>query len=359
MPNLVTIERHLLDEERQVPGATGVFTSLMYDIALAAKIIVHETIRAGLGDILGRAGDVNVQGEEQQKLDVFADQTIRRMMGHTGRLAIMASEEHAGPLHIPDQYKCGDYVLLFDPLDGSSNIDYNVSIGTIFSIHRKISEDSERGTLADLLQPGYRQVGAGYVVYGSSTMLVYSAGRGVHGFTLDPSIGEFLLSHPNIRIPDEPKYYSVNEGYQKYWSEGVRRFVQYLKGFDEDNPRKGLSGRYIGSLIADFHRNLLTGGIFLYPADSRLPSLPYGKLRLTYECAPLAYVAEQAGGYASDGVNPIRSIQPVDLHQRVPLFMGNRDLVEQAEAYIRRYDQEWIDQYQAYIRLDPAQAAKR
>ncbi len=353
MSNLVTIERHLLEEQKQVPGATGIFTSLMYDIALAAKIIVHETTRAGLGDILGRAGDVNVQGEEQQKLDVFADQTFYRMMGHTGRLAIMASEEHAGPLHIPKQYEAGDYVLLFDPLDGSSNIDYNVSIGTIFSIHRKISDESERGTLADLLQPGYRQVGAGYIVYGSSTMLVYSAGRGVHGFTLDPSIGEFLLSHPNIRIPDEAQYYSVNEGYQQYWSEGVQRFVRYLKGLDTDNPRKGLSGRYIGSLIADFHRNLLTGGIFLYPWDQKNPSLPYGKLRLTYECAPLAYIAEQAGGYASDGVNPIRIIQPHDLHQRVPLFIGNRDLVEQAEAYIRRYDQAWIEQYQSYIRVDP------
>ncbi|HEC21302.1 MAG TPA: class 1 fructose-bisphosphatase [Chloroflexi bacterium] len=350
MPKVITIERHLLEQQRHFPQATGAFTNLMYDIALAAKLIARETTRAGLADILGMAGATNTHGEEQQKLDVYADQTIYRMMDHTGRLCIMASEEHAEPLHIPDHYPCGSYVLLYDPLDGSSNIDYNVSIGTIFSIHRKISE-GERGTMADLLQPGYRQVAAGYVIFGSSTMLVYSAGRGVHGFTLDPSIGEFLLSHPDIRVPDKPKYYSVNQGYERYWSEGIRRYVEWLTGRDPEGTGPGLSLRYIGSLVADFHRNLMTGGIFMYPADRRDPAKPHGKLRLTYECAPLAFIAEQAGGYASDGVNPIRSIQPHDLHQRIPFFVGNRELVERVEEYIRRYDADWVEQYREQTRL--------
>ncbi len=353
---LVTIERQILDTQRQFPGATGAFTNLMYDIALAAKLIARETTRAGLAEILGRAGDTNVQGEEQEKLDVYANQTIIRMMDHTGRLCVMASEEAADPIPIPDRYPKGHYVLLFDPLDGSSNIDYNVSIGTIFSIYRKLDpSDPNNWSMADLLQPGYKQVGAGYIVYGSSTMLVYTTGQGVNGFTLDPSVGEFLLSHPNIRIPDKPKYYSVNQGYEHAWSEGVRRYVQYLTGRDPDNPRKALSLRYIGSLVADFHRNLLGGGVFMYPADSQDPAKPYGKLRLCYEAAPLAFIAEQAGGYASDGVNPIRCIQPHDLHQRVPLFIGNRDLVEEAEKYIKAYDQAWIEQYLADLKQREAE----
>lgn len=347
---IITIERHFLEQQRFFPAATGAFTNLMYDIALIAKLIARETTRAGLANILGRAGDTNVQGEEQQKLDVYANQTVIRMMDHTGRLCVMASEESADPISIPDHYPCGHYALLFDPLDGSSNIDYNVSVGTIFAIHRRVTPGGGCGRLADLLQPGYKQVAAGYVVYGSSTMLVYTTGQGVHGFTLDPSVGEFLLSHPDIRIPDKPKYYSVNHGYEAYWSEGVRRYVEWITGRDPHNPRKGLSLRYIGSLVADFHRTLLSGGIFMYPADRKAPDRPHGKLRLSYECAPIAFVAEQAGGYASDGVNPIRSIQPHDLHQRVPFFVGSRDLVEQAEKYIRRYDAKWIEEYQEYIK---------
>ncbi|NDJ33586.1 MAG: class 1 fructose-bisphosphatase [Chloroflexi bacterium] len=344
MAKLITIERHILEEQQaHFPEATGTFTNLMYDIALVAKQITHLTSRAGLANILGAAGDVNVQGEQQQKLDVYADDLIYRMMDHTGRLCIMGSEERPEPLHIPDKYPTGPYALLYDPLDGSSNIDYNVSIGTIFSIHRRVST-GDRGTIDDLLQPGYKMVAAGYTIYGSSTMLVYSAGIGVHGFTLDPNIGEFLLSHPNIRIPSKPKYYSINHGYTAYWHDGVRQYGQWLT-----QPERNLSLRYIGSMVVDFHRTLLSGGVFAYPADTRDPDKPFGKLRLNYECAPLAFVAEQAGGYASDGVGPILNIQPQDIHQRVPFFVGNRDLVEKAEEFIDQHDTEWVERYMSEV----------
>ncbi len=331
---LITIERHIIDQQKLHPGARGIFSNLLYDIALAAKIIARETMRAGLADILGRAGTVNVHGEHQQKLDVFAQETMVAINNHTGRLAVMASEEADGIIPIPREYGCGPYVLIFDPLDGSSNIAVNVSIGTIFAVYRKVSP-GECGAEEDCLQPGSDLAAAGYVIYGSSTMLVYTAGHGVHGFTLDPSLGEFLLSHPDIRIPEEPRYYSVNQGYESRWSEGVRRYVKWLQGMDADEPRKPLSARYIGSLVADFHRNLLEGGIFLYPSDAKNPN---GKIRLTYEAIPMAYIAEQAGGYASDGRRPILDIRPEALHQRTPLFIGNRDLVEKAEEFIRRYD---------------------
>lgn len=342
---LVTIERHFLDMQRRFPDATGTFTNLMYDVALAAKLIARETTRAGLAGILGRAGEWNVQGEEQQKLDVFANETIIHMMDHTGRLCVMASEESKEPIPIPDRYPTGNYVLLFDPLDGSSNIDYNVSVGTIFSILRRVSE-SGPGEMRDVLQPGYKQVAAGYVVYGSSTMMVYSTGQGVHGFTLDPTVGEFFLSHENIRIPDKGQYYSVNQGYQLFWGQGMRRYVDWLVA------ERKLSLRYIGSLCADFHRTLLSGGVFIYPPDSKSPKQPFGKLRLAYECAPMAFIAEQAGGYASDGVNPILSLQPNELHQRVPLIVGNRELVEKAEQLVKEHDGEWIERYQAYLKQE-------
>jgi fructose-1,6-bisphosphatase I len=332
---IVTIERHIIDHQRRYPKATGAFSSLLYDIALAAKIIARETTRAGLVEILGLAGKVNVQDEEQMKLDVFADQTIVRMNSFTGRLAVMASEEREGIIPIPKEYETGRYVLVFDPLDGSSNIDVNVSIGTIFGIYRRLSEGGP-GTLADCLQKGTHLIAAGYVIYGSSTVMVYTTGQGVHGFTLDPALGEFLLSHPNIRIPDEAKYYSVNQGYEQYWSTGTKRFIRWLRGMDPEYPRASLSCRYIGSLVADFHRNLLAGGIFCYPADSRKSS---GKLRLLYEATPLAFIVEQAGGYASDGYHAILDMQPKSLHQRVPLFIGNRDLVERAEEFLSRYDE--------------------
>ncbi len=333
---ITTIERFILDQQQHHPGATGALTNILYDLAIAAKIIASKTTRAGLVEILGSTGEENVQGETVQKLDHFAERTIFRLNDHTGRLAVMASEENEDVVPIPDRFPTGKYVLLYDPLDGSSNIDYNVSIGTIFAIYRRISPDGTRGTLADCLQPGNKLVAAGYIIYGSSTMMVYTTGQGVHGFTLDPSIGEFLLSHPHIQIPSTPKYYSVNQGYEHYWSEGVQRFTNWLQGKEGDGP--GLSLRYIGSLVADFHRNLLTGGIFYYPADRKDPTKSVGKLRLLYEAAPLAFLAEQAGGYASTGTQAILEIDPSELHQRVPLFIGSKDLVEKAEGFIEAYD---------------------
>lgn len=336
IPNqIVTIERFILEEQLVRPEATGVLTNLLYDLALAGKIIASRTTRAGLVEILGSTGEINVQGEKVQKLDEFADRTICRLNDHTGRLVVMASEEHPDLIPIPDRYPVGKYVLLYDPLDGSSNIDYNVSVGTIFAIYHRTTEEG-RGGIEDCLRKGRELVAAGYLVYGSSTMLVYSTGHGVHGFTLDPNLGEFLLSHPNIQIPEEPEYYSVNQGYHKHWSEGIRHYTQWLQGLD--GSRKPLSLRYIGSLVADFHRNLLSGGVFYYPADAKDPEQPHGKLRLLYEAIPLAFVAEQAGGYASDGRQPILDIQPTSLHQRTPLFIGNRDLVEKAEELLGEYD---------------------
>jgi len=331
---ITTIERHILEEQKIHPEATGTLTYLLYDLAMAGKYIASHTARAGLVEVLGSTEEYNVQGEQVMKLDRLADQTIFRFNHHTGRLAAMASEEHADLIPIPEKYPLGKYVLLFDPLDGSSNIDYNTTIGTIFSVYRRVTKDGP-GTLEDCLQPGRNLVVAGYLIYSVSTMLVYTTGSGVHGFTLDPSLGEFLLTHDNIRIPDEGKYFSVNQGYEKYWSEGVKRFTRHLQGLDGE--RKPLSARYIGSLVGDFHRNLLSGGIFYYPADRKDPSKPEGKLRLLYEAIPLAFIAEQAGGYASNGKGNILDIQPASLHQRTPLFIGSRELVETAEQYLKTY----------------------
>ncbi len=346
MAQIVTIERHILNTQSKFPQATGTFTSLLYDIALAAKIISRETNRAGLADILGAAEGHNVHGERQQKLDVFADDIIFKINDHTGRLAAMASEEHEDILSIPPHYDRGKYVLIYDPLDGSSNIDVNVSVGTIFSIHRKITA-GEYGTMEDMLQPGKDLVAAGYIIYGSSTMMVYSTGYGVHGFTLDNSVGEFLLSHPDIRVPKKAVYYSANHGNEKYWTPGVRRYVKQLQGIHGEGSEP-LSHRYVGSLVSDFHRNLLRGGVYVYPGDLQSPKKPYGKLRLMYEAQALAYLVEHAGGYASDGIGNILDVKPHDLHQRTPLFVGNRDLVEMAEDYVRKYDQEWIQAYLPY-----------
>jgi fructose-1,6-bisphosphatase I len=333
---LVTIERFILDQQHEHPDATGTLTNVLYDLALSAKIIASKTTRAGLAEVLGSAGEENVQGEEVQKLDVFAQRTIFRLNDHTGRLAVMASEEEEDIIPIPERFEVGKYVLLYDPLDGSSNIDVNVSVGTIFGIyHRKTV--SGRGTLEDCLQRGRDLVAAGYILYGSSTMMVYATvSGGVHGFTLDPAIGEFLLSHPNIRFPETPKYYSVNQGYEPYWSAGVRAYTEWLQA--DSSEKKGLSLRYIGSLVADFHRNLLTGGVFYYPADTKDPKKPGGKLRLLYEAGPLAFLAQQAGGYASDGTQAILDIQPTKLHQRVPFYIGSRPLVEKAEQFIAEMD---------------------
>ncbi len=327
---VVTLERHIVEEERRRPEATGAFSNILYALTLAAKIISREVNKAGIVDLLGGAGTTNVQGERVQKLDLYAQDVIYSAMDHTGTLCCMVSEESEDILPIPEQFPTGEYVLIFDPLDGSSNIDVNVSIGTIFSIHRKISGGDD-GTLEDCLQAGCRQLAAGYVLYGSSTMLVYTSGQGVHGFTLDPSIGEFLLSHRDIRIPDPPALlYSINEAYYPRWSAGQQRLMQHLKGLDGE-VRESYSSRYIGSLVADFHRTLLKGGIFMYPADSKNPS---GKLRLLYEAAPMAMICEQAGGRASDGLNRILDLSPQGLHQRTPLYIGSSDIVALAERFL-------------------------
>jgi fructose-1,6-bisphosphatase I len=329
---IITIERHIIDQERHYPGATGAFSNILYDLAFAAKMIAREVSMAGLVDILGGTDERNIHGENVQKLDAWAHDVIFKALDHSGHLACMASEEADEFIPIPEQFQTGKYVLLYDPLDGSSNIDANVSIGTIFSIHKKISA-GERGTVEDCIQRGREQVAAGYVVYGSSTMLVYTTGHGVHGFTLDPSIGEFLLSHPNIQIPQPGKrIYSVNEGNALNWTPGQAAFVEHLKGVDGKNP-KPFSARYIGSLVADFHRNLLYGGLFMYPADRKSPQ---GKLRLLYEAAPLAFIAEQAGGRASDGRREIMDICPTDLHQRTPLYIGSKEWVDLAEQYLAK-----------------------
>ncbi|MEJ2636910.1 MAG: class 1 fructose-bisphosphatase [Calditrichia bacterium] len=335
MSNFVTtLNRHIIEQERNYPKATGAFTALLTDIALAAKIISFNVNKAGLMNIIGSAGGVNVHGEKQQKLDVFANDTLIRSLVHGGQLCALASEESDGIIPIPDQYPIGKYVCCFDPLDGSSNIDVNVSIGTIFSIYRRVTPDSKPGTLEDLLQPGYKQVCAGYVVYGSSTMFVYTFGTGVFGFTLDPSYGEFVLSHENIKIPKKGKIYSINESYYDYWDEGVRNYVRWAKKAAPHDGRP-LNSRYIGSLVADFHRNLLYGGIFLYPADKKSPEREYGKLRLMYEANCLAFIVEQAGGRATDGRQRVMDIQPTGLHQRTPLVIGSEEDVLIAEDFIQ------------------------
>lgn len=324
---IITVQQHILDEERMHPGATGDFTALLTTLTLAARVISREVRRAGLGMILGNTSDVNVSGDTVTKLDVFSQETMCRVMGHNGHLCVMASEESEDIIPIPQGSKRGKYVLMFDPLDGSSNIDSNASIGTIFSIHRKITNGHEDGALEDCLQKGSEQIAAGYFIYGSSTMMVYTTGNGVHGFTLDPSLGTFLLSHENIRIPSKGKIYSINEGNSQSWDAGTRRYIEYLK---EDRKDRGhpYSLRYIGSLVGDFHRNLIKGGIFLYPG-------PKGKLRLLYEAAPMAMIVKQAGGAATTGSQPILDVQPTSLHQKVPLIIGSREDVEEYERFYK------------------------
>lgn len=327
---IVTLERHIIEGERSHPGATGHFSNVLRDLSLAIKIIWREVSKAGLVNILGAAGTQNVSGDQVKKLDVFADEVIFKAMDHTGHLCVMGSEENEDIVKIPDQYPKGKYVLLYDPLDGSSNIDANVSIGTIFSLYRRVSISGD-GTLDDCIQPGYKQIAAGYVVFGSSTMLVYTAGDGVHGFTLDPSIGEFLLSHENIKIPKRGKIYSVNEGNYKWWESGVKKYIKYLQEEDKTTSRP-YTGRYIGSMIADIHRTLLYGGIYLYPKDTRSNN---GKLRLMYECNPIAFIVEQAGGRAIDGNQRILDVVPTSLHQRTPLYIGSDEDVTICEKFLK------------------------
>src|SRR5437763_682505 len=326
---VITIERFIMEQERLHPEATGELSNLLYDLCLAAKIISRHVRRAGLSDILGPAGAVNVSGDLQQKLDLFANETVRQSVQYTGRVCVTASEEDPAPVPVPPGKPSGKYVVLYDPLDGSANIDVNVSIGTIFSIHKRLSKRTGTAGLSDCLQVGKKQVAAGYILYGSSTMLVYTTGQGVHGFTLDPTIGEFLLSHPNITTPPVGRYYSVNESNWNRWAPAVQRVVGAFKnGEGEVQPK---NARYIGSLVADFHRNLISGGIFLYPAATNYPQ---GKLRLLYEAAPLALVVEQAGGRATDGCRSILAIVPEDPHQKTPAVIGRREHAASAARII-------------------------
>ncbi len=325
----MTLERHISEGEHLHPGATGEFSGLLHALSLAAKLVWREVSKAGLVNILGKTDRMNISGDEVKKLDEFAHETIFKAMDHGGHLCVMASEEDEGLLHIPRTYPNGKYVLIYDPLDGSGNIDANITVGTIFSVFRRVTP-SGPGTLEDVLQPGCRQVAAGYLLFSSSMMFVYSTGHGVHGFTLDPTVGEFLLSHESIRIPKRGSIYSVNEGNAGRWDPSVQRYVAHMKEEDRTTGRP-YSLRYIGSLVADVHRTLLYGGIYCYPGDRKNPN---GKLRLMYENNPLAFLVENAGGRASDGRTRIMDIEPKELHQRTPLFIGSADDVALAEDFI-------------------------
>lgn len=320
-----TIETFILEQERKHPHATGELTNLLYDIALGTKVVAAAIRRAGLVDVLGQVGAVNVQGEEQMKLDVFANESLKSALSSAGRVCVMASEEDPEPIAFHDHNRAR-YAVLVDPLDGSSNIDVNGAVGTIFSIYRRVTHG--KSDVRDVLQPGNKQVAAGYVMYGSSVMLVYSTGNGVHGFTLDPTIGEFVLSHENICIPPTGVYLSVNESNFYKWSRGVQKAVRAFHG-EMPEVMKAKNSRYIGSLVADFHRNLIAGGIFLYPGDGKNPN---GKLRLSYEANPMAFLAEHAGGAATNGQERILDIVPGELHQRTPLVVGSRTDVEFVSA---------------------------
>jgi fructose-1,6-bisphosphatase I len=325
---IVTIQRHMEEQQKLTPSASGQFTSMLWEFVLAVKMIAREVRRAGLIDILGANGKSNVHGERVQKLDEYAQDRVEEALKRSGNVCSLASEEREEIIPVTNGFRRGKYVFHFDPLDGSSNIDVNISIGTIFSIHKKITP-GEDGTLADSLQPGLKQVAAGYVLYGSSTLFVYTTGKGVHGFTLDPTVGEFLLSHPNLKMPARGTSYSINEGNSASWDVATSAYIQHLKEKDEATKRP-YTLRYVGTLVADFHRTLLRGGIFLYPAA------PKPKLRLLYEAAPMAFIAEQAGGKATTGRQRILSIQPSELHQKVGLIVGSVEDVAEYESFIAR-----------------------
>lgn len=327
--DMISLSQYLIEQQLKIPHATGDFTALMSHLVYAAKIVSREVRKAGLlENILGSTSNMNIQGETQMKLDQYADHIITNAMKICGHLCVMASEECDGIIEIPKEYVIGKYSLAYDPLDGSSNIDSNVSIGTIFSIHLRKTPMGSPGTEEDLLQKGSLQRCAGYILYGSSTMMVLTFGKGVVGFTLDPSCGEFLLSHTNIQMPETGEIYSVNEGNYDYWSEDVKRYIRKIKSIENHNKPK--TSRYIGSLVADFHRNLLKGGIFLYPEDTKSTKYPKGKLRLLYEAAPMAFIAEQAGGMAvTTSGERILDMEPKSLHERTTLIIGSKKEVEE------------------------------
>ena len=332
--NITTLNEFIIRRQANIPYAKGELSNLLHHFGIAAKVVHKKVNKAGLVDVLGEAGNVNIQGENQQKLDVFADMQFTAALKDSGECCGIASEEDQEIITFEDELSLdGKYIVCMDPLDGSSNIDVNVSIGTIFSIYRRISPRGEKAQLIDFLQEGNKQIAAGYIIYGSSTMLVYTTGMGVNGFTLDTSIGEFCLSHPNIKTPEEGKIYSLNEGNYNNFPEGVKKYIKYCQEKDKETKRP-YSARYIGSLVADFHRNLLKGGIFIYPQTAKAPK---GKLRLLYECNPIAYIAEQAGGKATDGEQRILDLKPESLHQRVPFYTGPTKMVDNAEEFLKKH----------------------
>ena len=325
-----TLGEFIINKQAEFKYSSGELSRLINSIRLAGKIVNHEVNKAGLVDILGSAGDENIQGETQQKLDVYANEVFIKTLVNREIVCGIASEEEDDFISIKGGNNKNDnkYVVLMDPLDGSSNIDVNVSVGTIFSIYRRVTPSGTPVTLDDFLQPGNQQVAAGYIVYGTSTMIVYSTGHGVNGFTLNPAIGTYYLSHPNMKFPEKGNIYSVNEGNYVHFPKGVKKYIKYCQEEKGDRP---YTSRYIGSLVSDFHRNMIKGGIYFYPSTSKSPN---GKLRLLYECNPMAFLAERAGGKASDGFNRILDIKPTELHQRVPFFCGNKEMVGKLETFM-------------------------
>ncbi len=332
---VTSLSEYILRNQMKIPQSRGGFSHLLHHVSTAARIVNREVNKAGLVDILGEMGSTNIQGEDQKKLDIFANEHFIDAIRGCGEVCAIASEENESFIFFEDEMgRNGKYVFLMDPLDGSSNIDVNVSIGTIFSIYRRVTPVGEKATMEDFLQPGTAQLAAGYVLYGSSTMLVYTTGNGVNGFTLDPSIGEFCLSHRKIKTPEDGKLYSINEGNYKKFPKGVKKYIKYCQERDEETNRP-YSSRYIGSLVADFHRNLLKGGIFIYPETETAPN---GKLRLLYECNPIAFLAEQAGGSASNGEKRIMEIKPTSLHERTPFYTGSKNMVRKVDAFLEEFD---------------------
>lgn len=325
-----TLGEYIIENQKAFQYSSGELSRLISSIKLAAKVVNHEVNKAGLVDILGAHGDTNIQGEDQQKLDVYANEVFIDTLINREIVCGIASEEEDEFITVKGHNGTHDnkYVVLMDPLDGSSNIDVNVSVGTIFSVFRRITPEGQPVELKDFLQPGHKQVAAGYIIYGTSTMLVYTTGHGVNGFTLNPALGTYYLSHPNMRFPEKGKIYSMNEGNYVHFPKGVKNYIKYCQMEEGDRP---YTSRYIGSLVSDIHRNMIKGGIYIYPKSSKVEN---GKLRLLYECSPMAFIVEQAGGKASDGFRRILDIEPTELHQRVPFFCGSRSMVEKAEEFM-------------------------
>ncbi|WP_297334425.1 class 1 fructose-bisphosphatase [Flavobacterium sp.] len=328
-----TLGEFIIEKQEDFKYSSGELSRLINSIRLAAKVVNYKVNKAGLVDIVGAFGEQNVQGEDQQKLDVYANEIFMQTLVNREIVCGIASEENDDYITVKGNDGCHNnkYIVLIDPLDGSSNIDVNVSVGTIFSVYRRVTPVGTPVTLEDFLQPGVNQVAAGYVIYGTSTMIVYTTGNGVNGFTLNPAIGTFYLSHPNLTFPKDGNIYSINEGNYVHFPQGVKDYIKYCQLEEDDRP---YTSRYIGSLVSDIHRNMIKGGIYIYPTSSKAPT---GKLRLLYECNPMAFIAEQAGGKASDGFTRIMEIQPTELHQRVPFFCGSYNMVATAEEFMAKY----------------------